>query len=518
MIHAAPASRAATPDARTFSRLAPLSSGGHGRTDVTRRRFLAGSGAAGASLWLPIGDATAASRRRRTVRSVDVAIVGAGLAGLTAARSLSRAGHEVCVLEARDRVGGRTLNHSIGQGLVAEAGGEFVGPTQDRILALAKSVAVDTFPTYNEGSNVQYVRGQRTLYPAIGLPPDPGVQQAVLAAVTKLDPMAATVPVAAPWEARDANEWDAMTLEDWKQANITDQTGKRILDAASRAVWAAEPSELSLLYALWYTASAGNEKSKGSFTRLIATGGGAQENRFVGGSQLVSQKVARALGSQVVLSSPVRRIEQDARGVVVTSDRLEVHAKQAIVTVPPLLIDRIVFAPALPPQRRNLLRRIAPGNLIKWTALYDAPFWRAQGLSGQVVSDVGLAGNAFDNSPPGGSPGVLITFIAGAPARTAARLSVADRRKAVLGNFAAYFGAQAARPDSVFEVDWSKETWTRVGHMGRNVLHRYGPALRVPFGRVHWAGTEVALHWNGYMDGAVRSGEAAAEEVQRALR
>lgn len=294
-------------------------------------------------------------------------------------------------------------------------------------------------------------------------------------------------------------------LEDWKRANIADESGKSFLDAASRAIWAAEPSELSLLYVLWYTASASNETSKGSFARLIATRGGAQENRFVGGSQLVSQKVARELGSQVVLSSPVRRVEQDPRGVVVTSDRLEVHAKQSIVAVPPLLIDRIVFTPALPPHRRNLLRRIAPGNLIKWNALYDEPFWRAQGLSGQAVSDAGPAANVFDNSPPGGSPGVLITFIAGAPAVTAARLSVAERRDAVLGNFASYFGAQAARPTGFFEMDWSEENWTRVSHMGRNVLHRYGRALRVPFRRVHWAGTELALHWNGYMDGAVRS-------------
>ena len=272
---------------------------------------------------------------------------------------------------------------------------------------------------------------------------------------------------------------------------------------------------------LWYTAQAGNEKKKGSFIRLISTGGGAQESRFVGGSQVVSQKVAKALGSQVVLSSPVRRVEQDGKGVVVTSDRVVVSAKQVIVAIPPVLVGAIDFAPALPRMRRNLAKRIVPGNLIKWEAIYDTPFWRAQGLSGQVVSDVGPANTTFDNSPPDGTPGVVFGFIGGTPATQASKLSVAARRKAVLDNFVTFFGPGAAQPKSYFEMDWSKEAWTRgcpVGHMGKNVLRRYGPALRVPFKRVHWAGTETALYWNGYMDGAVRSGEAASKEVLKALR
>ena len=347
------------------------------------------------------------------------------------------------------------------------------------------------------------------------------MQQAVLAAITKLDPMAATVPVDAPWKARHAAQWDAMTFEDWKLANVPAGSGRDAIDIASRAIWGAEPSQLSLLYVLWYTAQAGNEKKKGSFIRLISTGGGAQESRFVGGSQIVSEKVAKALGSQVVLSSPVRRVEQDGKCVVVTSDRVVVSAKQVIVSIPPVLVGAIDFAPALPRMRRNLAKRIVPGNLIKWEAIYDTPFWRAQGLSGQVVSDVGPANTTFDNSPPDGTPGVVFGFIGGTPATQASKLSVAARRKAVLDNFVTFFGPEAAQPKSYFEMDWSKEAWTRgcpVGHMGKNVLRRYGPALRVPFKRVHWAGTETALYWNGYMDGAVRSGEAASKEVLKALR
>jgi monoamine oxidase len=487
---------------------------------LTRREILGAGAAAGAALALPSG-VTAAGRKARRQRRVDVVIVGAGLAGLTAARQLTKAGHEVCVLEARDRVGGRTLNHHVSKGVIAEAGGQFIGPTQHRIAALAKEVGVKTFKTYNSGEDLLYARGQLSRYPASGLPPDPDVQQAVIAAVTQLDTMAAKVPLDAPWKAKRAAEWDSMTLEDWKQANVTTEVGRQAVTTAAYAVWAADPSQLSLLYVLWYIAGSGDSKNRGSFARLVTTQGGSQESRFVGGSQLVSLKVAHKLGSRVVLSSPVRSIHQAGNGVTITSDRLIVHAKQAIVAIPPVLLSDIHFSPDLPRLHRNLAKRTVPGHLIKWEAIYDRPFWRDAGLSGQVISDVGPARSTFDNTPPGGTPGIMFAFIGGADADAFAKLSAGDRRAAVLGQFVTYFGAQAGTPLDSFEMDWSTEPLTRgcpVGHMGPGTLRRFGPALRVPFKHVHWAGSEVATWWAGYMDGAVRSGETAAKEVARALK
>jgi monoamine oxidase len=487
---------------------------------LTRRRLLGSGAAAGAALVLPSG-ATAARRRARKQRRVDVAIVGAGLAGLTAARELTKAGHEVCVLESRDRVGGRTLNHHVSKGVIAEAGGEYIGPTQHRIAALAKELRVKTFKTYNQGQGLLYARGQLSRYPAAGLPPDPDVQQAVIAAVTQLDSMAAKVPLNAPWKARRAAEWDAMTLADWSKANVTTEVGRQSVITAVNAIWGADPDQMSLLYVLAYIAASGDAKHRGSFARLVTTEGGAQESRFLGGSQLVSDRMARSLGSRVALNSPVSSIHQDGRGVTVTGDRLIVHAKQAIVAIPPVLLEHIHFSPDVPRLRRNLARRIVPGHLIKWEAIYSTPFWRDAGLSGQVISDVGPARSTFDNSPPTGTPGILFGFIGGADADAAAKLSPADRRAAVLGNFVNYFGPQAGAPVDAFEMDWSTEPWTRgcpVGHMRPGTLRRFGPALRVPFRRVHWAGSEVATFWNGYMDGAVRSGETAAKAVQKALK
>jgi monoamine oxidase len=489
------------------------------RLNTTRRGLLAGAAAGGAGALLP---STAAAKRRKRRRKVDVAIVGGGFAGLTAARRLAAAGKEVCVLEARDRVGGRTLNHRVQKGVIAEIGGQYVGPTQDRVLALAKSVGVGTFKTYNDGDNVLLLNGKLSRYPATpGLSPDPDFQEAILTAISKLNPMSEEVPVHAPWKAPKAEEWDKITLAQWRDQNIKSTGARRLFDIAAEALWGAESDELTLLYALFYTASAGNEKNKGDFTRLIATPGGAQESRFVGGSQRIPILVAKKLGSQVVLKSPVRRIEQHGEKVIVTSDRMVVEAREVIVAVPPKLVLGIHFEPGLPSPRRKLLKGTPPGRLIKWEAVYDTPFWREAGYSGQAVSEQGPANTTFDNTPPGGSPGILFGFIGGDQARSYAMLSREARRGVVLDNFVTYFGPEAQNPKASFELDWRQEAWTRgcpVGHTGRNILHRYGHLLRKRHGHVHWAGTETADYWNGYMDGAVRSGERAAKEVLGALR
>jgi monoamine oxidase len=378
-------------------------------------------------------------------------------------------------------------------------------------------VGVATFPVYNDGSNVLISAGSRSFYPAAtGIPDDPELQHA-LGVLLRLDALAKQVGVAAPWKHAKARQYDGQTLAQWLAPQGISPRSKSIVDTICESVWGAEPEDLSLLYVLQYVAAAGDAKAAGSIARLISTRGGAQEQRFVGGSVVVAERAAAKLGDRVLLNTPVRRIVQTADGVRISTAALTVDAKRAIVAVPPVLAARIDFQPGLPAAKRALLRAMTPGSLSKVEAVYPTPFWRESGLSGQGVSDVGLARLPFDNSPPDGSVGVFFSFIGGRQHAAWSKLSAGDRRAQVLDDFVRLTGDERARtPDEFLEKDWTTETWTRgcpVGHFAPGVLHKHGAWLRRPVGRIHFAGTETADYWLGYMDGAVRAGERAAREV-----
>ena len=485
---------------------------------VTRRGLIGGAAAAGAAAALPVATADA---RRLKARKVDVAIVGAGFAGLTAARRLVKRGKSVVVLEANNRVGGRTKNHSLGHGKITEIGGQFFGPTQDRVQALAREVKVGTFKTYNEGDNILLEGGQLSRYPASSpIPPNAEFPGDLLPAFGKLDSMASELPIDAPWTAPHAAEWDAQTLEQWSEANIPGQSARKFLLAAANTVWGADPAETSLLYVLAYIRGAGNERAPGSIVRLLSTAGGAQESRFVGGSQLIAIRAAHALGNRVVLRSPVRRIVSGRSGVTVEAERITVQARRVIVTVPPALVSTIEFDP-VPIARLQIAQRFPQGNIAKAEAIYGRPFWRDQGLSGQAISDTGPLRATFDNTPPSGKPGILFGFIGGHDARAWARLSASARKKATLDNLAVYFGPQALQPSGYVEgYAVTQEPWIRgcpTAIAGPGAFMDLASALRKPAGRVHWAGSETSTFWYGYMDGAVRSGERVAAEVAKKL-
>jgi monoamine oxidase len=443
-------------------------------------------------------------------RDADVVIVGAGLAGLVAARQLSSSGREVLVLEARDRVGGRTLNASIGAGKAIEMGGQWVGPTQDRVLALARDLEIETFPTYYQGRNILELRGKLRRYKGTIPRLAPHVLLDIERARRRLGKLSSRVPPEAPWEAPGAAELDSQTLATWVKSVTRTKKARSLLEVAIGTVMGTGAAELSLLWMLSYVRAAGG------FDALIDTEGGAQQDRFVGGSQLISQRLAEGLGDGIVMNAPVRSIGQHGGGVRVNGDGVDVRAQRAIVAVPPPLAARISFSPSLGGQRDQMAQRMAHGALTKCAAVYPEPFWREQGLTGQAVSDQGPIVTTFDNSPPDGSPGVMLGFIAGAEAIRHSRRSESERRTIVLDSFKRLFGDDAAQPGIYLECAWAEEEWSRGGPVcsfSPGALVPYGEALRRPAGRVHWAGAETSTVWCGYMDGAVRSGERAAEEV-----
>jgi monoamine oxidase len=489
-----------------------------GEQQVSRRGLLGAATAGGAVLALGgLGrTAEAATTSGSLPRSVDVVVVGAGISGLVAARRLVRAGKSVLVLEARDRVGGRVLNHTLSGGSVIEAGGAFVGPTQDRILALAKELKVDTFTQYVAGKNVYVSKTVGSLKYTGTVPPDPTILADAAILQLRINEMSKKVPVDAPWTAKHAAEWDSMTVDQWIRQNTLIPEVRTVLLSYLQPTFGTDGTGVSLLFFLWFIATAGNETQRGTFERSSGTANAAQDARFVGGSGLVPLRMASALGARVALNAPVRNIVQKGSSVTVVSERGTVTAKRVVVAVPPPLALGIDWSPLLPPRRLQLLQRMPMGTLMKCDAVYRTPFWRGKGLSGAGVSTYGAVRTSFDNSPADAKVGVLLAFVGGTTWEEHGLRSLAARRQAVLEGFARIVGPEALTPIEYVEKDWTKERWTMGSPVAAAVpgaLTSFGSTVREPFGRVHWAGTETATYWSGFMDGAVRAGERVAAEI-----
>ena len=450
------------------------------------------------------------------VREAEVCIVGAGLAGLTAARRLSQSGRSVVVLEARDRVGGRVWTQTSTGGVPIDMGGCFVGPNHERLHALAKEMGVATFKTFVAGDNVLATGGSVRRYRG----DIPRISPLALAsagqAIARMNAMAKQVPVDAPWDARRSDAWDAQSVRSWLSATrVPTRLARDLIEATVRACFCCDTSEVSLLSWLLLVRSAGGVES------LMNIAGGYQDSQFEGGVGQIPMNMAAELGDAVVLDAPVNAISQKADTVEVTASGIKVTARRAILALPRALAAGIFFDPALPADHALLIHQMPAGTEVKTVAVYDEPFWRSEGLSGATVATDDPIEVTLDTTQPGHPQGVIATYCAGPRARALWQLPEMERRDILVTMLKTRLGPKAAEPAEVLELNWAEERWTRgcsLAHFPTGVLTQYGRRLREPVGRVHWAGTETASTSFGSMDGAVRSGERVCEEILRARR
>lgn len=460
---------------------------------------------------------TPAARQADT--TVDVAIVGAGLAGLTAATELAKHGLDVVVLEARDRVAGRNENGTFSDGQSIELGGQWVGPTQDAVLKLAADLGLQTFTVHDEGESLLLYAGNRSRgdNDTFGLPPESAAEFSRL--VELIDSTCATFDVERPWESPEARRLDAMTTAEWLTENCRDDLAREFLDVMLVTLLAAESEEYSALHFLFYMASGGG------LHRLMITIGGAQEARILGGTHQLSERLAEDLGGAVRLEEEVVTIRQqseaDTDGQVIIETVRGTHtAKRVIVAVPPTLAGRLRYDPPMPANRDALTQQIPAGDVIKFQAQYETPFWRDDDLSGEAFSLDHSVALTYDNCVPDSDRGILVGFVEGHHAKVFNELNEDERQHRILADLVDMFGPEAGEPIDFLQRNWKEEPFTRGcygGRLGTGLWTHLGEHLCKPVGLIHWAGAETATVWNGYMDGAIRSGQRAAEEATASL-
>lgn len=439
----------------------------------------------------------------------EIVVVGAGLSGLFAARELARRGRDVVVVEARDRVGGRTLARTIGRGLF-DLGGQWIGPAQRRVTKLARDLDLATFPTWSRGRKVMDLDGPHGKVKTYrGTIPKLGVLELLRLelALRSVERMTKRIDPSDPWATPSGVEWDRCTVDEWAKKTVSAARVRAAFDVVVRVVFGAEAKDLSLLAFLSYVRAAGG------LMALVEIEGGAQQDRFVDGAFALSARLARELGNRVVLDAPVTAIAEEGEGLTVTTARGTIRASRAIVAAPPGLVREIAFDPPLDAARMELLRAHRMGATTKVVTTYGRPFWREAGFSGEAIASSGPITVTFDDTTHDETQAALVAFVVGDAARAK------PTEKEILAALERLLGREAAIPDAFVAEDWSIDPWSGgcpVSMTGPLSWPRRIATLRRPHGRIHFAGTETAREHTGYLEGALEAAERCVHEIERA--
>ncbi|XP_029786114.1 amine oxidase [flavin-containing] A [Suricata suricatta] len=449
----------------------------------------------------------------------DVVVIGGGISGLSAAKLLAEHDTNVLVLEARDRVGGRTYTVRNEHVNYVDVGGAYVGPTQNRILRLSKELGLETYKVNVCERLIQYVKGKT--YPFRGaFPPvwNPVAYLDYNNLWRTLDDMGKEIPADAPWDSPHAEEWDKMTMKELIDKICWTKTARQFAYLFVNINVTSEPHEVSALWFLWYV------KQCGGTTRIFSVTNGGQERKFVGGSGQVSERIMDRLGDRVKLKHPVTYVDQSSDTIVVETLNHEVYeCRYVISAIPPTLTAKIHFKPELPSERNQLIQRVPMGAIIKCMMYYKEAFWKKKDYCGCMIIEDEEApiSITLDDTKPDGSLPAIMGFILARKAERLAKLHKEIRKRKICELYAKVLGSQEAlHPVHYEEKNWCEEQYSGgcyTAYFPPGIMTQYGRVIRQPVGRIYFAGTETATQWSGYMEGAVEAGERAAREVLNAL-
>jgi monoamine oxidase len=435
---------------------------------------------------------------------MSVVVVGAGLAGLTAAAGLAAHGIETTILEARDRVGGRTHGIEVAPGTWVDAGAAYLGHRHSEVIALITDLGLTTTPTTMTGHS-RFALGARDDTRPGRFPPLNAVALGEM--FDLLADLTNTVQADAPWLTPDADLLDKLTAAEWAERNLSHPDAQLFFPLFLGEMMAADPADVSVLHMAFYL------RSGGGIRYLNAFEGGAQQDRIAGGAHQLCERLSARLRERVRLAEPVHAIHQDDHGVTVYSARDEWRCSTVVVALPPSLAEAIDYQPRLPVPRAS--EQTGRGCALKVHLVYAAPVWRNHGMSGWSVNTAGPLLSTVDDSPADGGIGVLTGFVTGGEAYRFASLSADDQRESALAQVAQLF-PRLPPPIGLHVTDWVNEEYGQgcyAALFGPGDWLRRGPHLTTPHHRVHWAGTETSTEYFGLMEGAIRSGRRVASEI-----
>ena len=439
--------------------------------------------------------------------TTETVVIGAGVSGLAAARRIREAGREVLVLEADGRVGGRLRTHRLADGTCFDLGGQWIGPEREmpRVNRLLRAYQLETF------HQVDSARMDLTAHHIENM-------SRLLRAewewfVAKLEALADSVDTQNLLDTPDAIALDAVSVEEWKRVNLDSDALKLIFDQIVRTEYTIEPKDVSMLYFLYAV------KTSGGLDAMFSSNGGSHTYRVVDGLAALTDRMAAELGDRVLRGFQVYDVIHRADGVRIVAENAIVEADHVIVALPPNQVQRIDFDPILPRRRNWLMHRLEMGSVIKCFALYNTPFWRGRPV--QIIDpELIVLDHTLDASSPGDRHYALVGFIGGDDAVVWSDRSAQDRRAVVLDGLAKVLGPEALDPIDYFDHDWLTEPFIGGGYAcyaPPGVMTAGYEELSKAIGPIHWAGTETASTYQGYVEGAIEAGERAADEVLAAL-